>query len=170
MKRKSQKFLAGIVAATLLTMPLVGCGGNNTNDNTKNNTTNNTTNNSKNNANNSATNNTPGEAQKGDELERSKSLADKLAKVDGIKEVSVVVHDNTAVVGIKYNDGADKAKVKSDIDKMVKDTDSKVTTVKISDDETITGKIKKMYDDLVSGETWGNLKEGYDNFLNDIKM
>lgn len=162
MNRNSKKLMALVISATIFSAPLIGCTTNTTD--TTNKTTENTNKTTE-------TNDNTADSKTVEEAERSKTVREKLSTVPGVKDASTVVHDNTAVVGIVYNDDvSSKEDVNKAVEDAVKQTDTKITTVKISDDTSMTDKIKKMYDDLASGKTWDDVKDQFENFKNDIGM
>jgi len=90
------------------------------------------------------------------ELNRiSKTLADEAARVPGVKSASVVISGNTAYVGVDISAQAEKGKtdrIKSDVAKVVKSKENRLTNVLVSTDADTTTRLKKIADGLAKGQ------------------
>lgn len=164
MKQKTSKILTLIMALGLFAIPLVGCGTMTSTDENKNGVTNdqvqkdNVTNNEKGAANNTS-----------DEIKRAEKIHDELAKMNTIEKATVLVNDNTAIIGVRPKDVASYTnEMRTSIEEKVKAIDKKITTVKITNEESLYGRIENMYRDMYNGKTMTDVKTEYDRLIKDF--
>ena len=145
MKKNLKTLLCSVMVLSIFTLPLVGCGTNTTTDgnNTTNGTsTNGTTDNNNTNTNGTTTNNNKTENEN---TKRAQDISTKVMAVKGVSKNTVVVNDNTAVVGVRLEkaDMTIDDSMRTAIEDAVKEVDPNITTVRITNDETLFGRIEK---------------------------
>jgi|GEM_PF-2610901 len=182
MKKNLKTLLCSVMVLSIFTLPLMGCRTTTTTDGNKTTTngtktttdgTKTTTDGTKTTTDGTKTT-TDGTKTTTDgtmETKRAQDISTKVRAIKGVSRDAVVVNDNTAIVGVTL----EKADMKLDdnmrrsIETAVKDVDPNITTVKVTNDTTLFGRIETMGKDVMNGKTMTDIRTDFNTLVNDIR-
>lgn len=179
MKKNLKTLLCSVMVLSIFTLPLMGCRTTTTTDTNKGTTNGTTTNGTGTNG--TTTNGTTGEGAKtttdgthttgNADTKRAQDISTKVRGIKGVSRDAVVVNDNTAIVGVtlENTDMTLDDNMRKSIETAVKDVDPKITTVRITNDTTLFGRIETMGRNVMNGNAMTDIRSDFNNLVNDIR-
>ncbi|HCQ88455.1 MAG TPA: hypothetical protein DIU45_00195 [Clostridium sp.] len=185
MKKNLKTLLCSVMVLSIFTLPLMGCRTTTTTDGNKGTTNGTTTDGNKatTDGNKTTTNGTTTNGTKTTtdgtntttdgtmDTKRAQDISTKVRAIKGVSRDAVVVNDNTAIVGVTLENTDMKLddNMRKSIETAVKEVDPKITSVKITNDTTLFGRIETMGKDVMNGKTMTDIRTNFNTLVNDIR-
>ncbi len=100
-------------------------------------------------------------------MEKADNLKRQLKKMNGVKNVNVIVIGNTALVGIEPTGNTKAANaLRNSITKKVKEIDSTITNVTVSESSDIMRRINKLGTDITNNKPIKAITDEFNNMVN----
>lgn len=99
---------------------------------------------------------------------RANAIAERVAALPEVNDASVIIHDNTAIVGCDVSNSATNAisnNLRQKVEAAVKVADKNIKTVSVTSDPTLYGRIRTMSTDIYDN---GHPITGFTNEIKDI--
>lgn len=99
---------------------------------------------------------------------RSEEIANSIVEMDGINDASVVIRDNTALVGVDATDtteGEVSEEMKQNIEAKVKEVDENITEVYVSAEEDLFDRINEIAQNIRKGDPIEDFADDLDDLV-----
>lgn len=103
---------------------------------------------------------------------KAQTISDEICKVDGVEKATVIVSEDTALVGIKcaddnFKDGEDKS-LKDEIAKKIKEMNPEIKNVSVSESPNLYQRINNLSKDVGKGKPIKGLGNEFKEIINKI--